>query len=105
MTTWKNDRMTARPTDPGSSPGWRRPDHVVSREIDGEIVLLDLERGEYHHLEEVAVAVWQGLGEGLGEPALVDRIVERWDVDRETACRDLLAFLSELESAGLIESG
>jgi hypothetical protein len=46
--------------------------------------------------------LWKRLGEGATEADLVDTLCERYDVSRETAEADVIAFVEELSSRGLL---
>ena len=54
-------------------------------------------------LQPVAAVIWQGLTEELDKEALLCRILENFEVDRETAAQDLDSFLFRLEANGFIE--
>jgi hypothetical protein len=73
------------------------------REIDGEIVALDIEASKYLGGNRTAAALWPSLAAGATRDELLDTLLGRFDVDAETASRDLDAFLRSLEERGLIE--
>lgn len=78
------------------------PGHVFARDFDGELVVLDLDGGEYFGLDAVGALVWRGLSEGLTLGAVADRVVERYEVDAARALADVSALADELASKGLI---
>ena len=55
---------------------------VLAQELDGETVLLDLSGERFFGLDEVSTRIWQLLGEGADEAAIVDRLLEEYDVGR-----------------------
>ena len=71
-------------------------------EIDGELMALDSQRGEILGLDPVGTAIWSLLAQPMTVAELLDRLVERFDVDLDTARRDVLPFLADLVEAGLI---
>jgi hypothetical protein len=75
---------------------------VLSRVLDGEAVLLDLGGGQYYGLDPVGTEVWRGLEAGATPSELVRRVVAAYDVDPDTARRDIEALLSELLARKLI---
>lgn len=76
--------------------------NVMMRDLEGESVLLDLDSQHYYGLGEVGTRMWQLL-EKHGEPrAVVDDLLEEFDVERPRLERDLETFLAELEAAGLV---
>jgi Coenzyme PQQ synthesis protein D (PqqD) len=78
-------------------------DSVVFRELDGEAVLLNLDTGTYFGLDEVGTRIWLLIEQhGLLEP-VCDAIVGEFEVDRETAERDVLNLADALERNGLVQ--
>jgi hypothetical protein len=75
---------------------------VVFREIDGEAVLLDIERGTYFGLDPVGTRVWQTLVEhGCARP-IVASLLDEFDVAPDTLESDITRLLSELTTNDLI---
>lgn len=69
---------------------------VVSRVLDGEAVLLDLTSGSYFGLNEVGTLVWEELRQHGDVPKAVEKVLAEFDVDRETAERDVADLVQEL---------
>ncbi|MGH2739448.1 MAG: PqqD family peptide modification chaperone [Actinomycetota bacterium] len=77
---------------------------VAVREVADELVLLDLEDGEFFVARGVGPRVWELLAAGRSTEEIVDEIVERYDdVDRDQAQRDVDGFIASAEERGLIE--
>jgi hypothetical protein len=86
---------------------------VVWRDIDGEVVVLNVATGQYFGLDSVGSAIWMMLGPSTsGEPgpgvslgSLRDRVVAEFEVDGETAARDIVDLMTNLASQQLIATG
>ena len=76
---------------------------VLSRELDGETVLLDLGGGRYYALNEVGSAVWAQLEQGATVGNLVTALLSEFDVEEATLRADLDALLQDLLERGLVE--
>ena len=77
---------------------------VIFKEIDGEAVLLDLERGTYFGLDAVGTRVWQTLVEhGCARPAIAP-LLEEFDVTVDALESDVVTLLGELRANDLIRS-
>ena len=78
------------------------PPHVMSRLVDDETVLLDLQSGMYFGLDGVGQHIWEGIGEGktLGDIAAV--IAGEYEVDEAQALTDAIEFASDLVERGLL---
>lgn len=84
---------------------FRRSERIVTRRIAGECVLVPLAaRGvdvdAMYSLNPTAAFVWDRLDGGASGTQIVGELVERFEVDPETATRDYVALLSELEALG-----
>ena len=96
--------MSARPT---LADVFARSDDVVGRRVAGEYVLVPLfGRGiaadAIYTLNRVAAAVWEALDGRRDGEAVVGLLVQRFDVDRETAVHDALELLETLEGIGAV---
>lgn len=79
----------------------RSPDvHAV--EMDGELVMMGLEQGEYFGLRDTAASLWNH----LAEPATVERLCElvaaEYEVDAAVCRPDVVAFLQDLLERDLV---
>lgn len=78
-------------------------ENQVASDLAGEVVLLSLETGMYYGLDEVGARVW----ELIQQPATVENVCQtilaEYEVEREQCQSDVLALLSQLSEAGLIE--
>jgi hypothetical protein len=84
----------------------RQPD-IVPRVIAGETILVPV-RGELARLQQIFVLnpvgehIWHQLDGERGSNAILHSVVEVFEIKEDDARSDLLAFLAELEDAGLI---
>ena len=78
------------------------PPQVMSRLVDDETVLLDLESGMYFGLDGVGKRIWESISDGnsLSETAAI--IAAEFEVDKERAQADLITFVSDLLERGLL---
>jgi hypothetical protein len=79
-----------------------RDEAVDWRHVEDEIVVLDRASSKYLAVTGSGVTVWPLLVEGSDRGALVAAIRERFDVDADTAARDLDDFLATLRENGLL---
>lgn len=54
-------------------------------------------------LNETGSLLWEKLTEGTDEEGLVNAILDEYDIDKETASKDVSAFLAKITNEGLIE--
>jgi len=72
------------------------------REVEGELVALDLRESRYLSVNETGKQLWGALAEGATRDELVDRLAEASGIERSRAEADTDAFVSDLESRGLV---
>lgn len=79
------------------------PSSVVGEELDGEMVLLNLETGIYFGLNPVGTQLWRELG-GHGDlQTAVLNICQRYStVSEQTIREDIRSLVAELTSKGLL---
>ena len=78
-------------------------DDIVASDIDNEKVMMSVEKGQYFGLEPVGSRIWEMIEQPSRVSAIIDRLLEQYSVDRATCEQDVLAFLSELDEAGIIQ--
>ena len=91
-------------TDESPAIRYRAAPDVVSREVGGEAILLDLESGLYFGLNEVGGVSWQQLDSGtrsLGE--LCDAVSAEFDADQPRIEADVTALMAEMVAQNLVE--
>lgn len=76
---------------------------VFAQEVDGEMVLLDMESENYFGLDEVGTAIWQAMQEKETLKEVFEVLLEQYEVEEEMLEEDLKAFVKKLQESGLIE--
>ncbi|WP_456428747.1 PqqD family protein [Nitratifractor sp.] len=76
-------------------------DKLFVQEVDGELVLLDMQSENYFGLDATASDIWRILQEGKTLDETVNALLEIYDVDAETLRKDLSNFVSQLQEQGL----
>jgi len=78
------------------------PAEVISTQVEGEAVLLNLLTGQYYSLDEVGTRIWVLLAQhGQVEP-VVQALMEEYDVAEDELRRDLLELADKLAAQGLL---
>lgn len=87
----------------------KRFGEFVKREISGEILLIPTGRTAESFngiitLSEVGNFIWEHLEEVGSFDALLNLILEEYDIDKDTLAKDTSDFLNQLFMAGMIRS-
>lgn len=85
----------------GTATLCRNPD-LVAADIDGDVVMLDVERGEYFGIGGIGPRIWELLDQPTTMAGIVDTICAEYDVDAGTCRADVERFLGELRQADLV---
>ena len=76
---------------------------VFAQEVDGEMVLLDMESENYFGLDEVGTAIWQAMQEKKTLKEVFDVLLDQYEVEEEMLEHDLSDFVGKLVESGLVE--
>ena len=75
---------------------------VISQEVSGETVLLDLKSENYFGLDAVGTRIWQLIRDSGDFQVILDTVLEEFDADETRIRSDLEAMLAEIADLGLI---
>lgn len=81
----------------------RRPD-LRAVEMDGELVMMGQEQGEYYSLRDVAAALWGHLEQPRTLDQLAELVAAEYAVTVAQCRADIEAFLAELLGKDLIRT-
>jgi Coenzyme PQQ synthesis protein D (PqqD) len=76
---------------------------VVSCELGGETVILDMASGRYFALDPVGTTIWEWIQQPCTFAALCERLVGEYDVDHAACRQDVSRLLDQLVENGLIQ--
>lgn len=86
------------------STRWIADSNAVGCEIEGEMVLLDLQTGTYFGLNRVGAEIWNQLREGKTAGEIQTYLLSQYSVAPERCEAEVLALLTELRDRGLVKS-
>jgi len=78
-------------------------DTVFAQEVDGEMVLLDMNSENYFGLDEVGTAIWQAIQDKENLKEVFEVLLEQYEVEEDVLKKDLVTFVEKLEESGLIK--
>jgi hypothetical protein len=80
-----------------------RSSEVVASDIDGEVVMMSIEKGKYYGMDLIASRIWELLGKQIKVADLIGMLTQEYKVSREDCERDVMPFLNDLLKEKLIE--
>lgn len=78
-------------------------DSQVSTRLGDEVAILELDQGVYFGLNPTGARIWELLARPVAVKDIHARIVSEYEIDEETARRDVLDVLERLRAASLIK--
>ena len=78
-------------------------DTVFAQEVDGEMVLLDMNSENYFGLDEVGTSIWQAMQEKENLKEVFEVLLEQYEVEEDVLKKDLVAFVEKLKESGLVK--
>jgi hypothetical protein len=79
------------------------PPEVLSREVSGETVLLNLDSGVYFGLDEIGTDIWRLLRGGASLAETAAELLATYDVERRVLEDDLVRLVDQLARSGLVK--
>jgi hypothetical protein len=80
----------------------RDPD-LVCAEMDGDLVMMSIENGEYYGIGGVGTRIWELLDQPTTIQQLVETIKSEFDIEEDRCRDDVLSFSEKLFELGLIK--
>ena len=78
-------------------------DTVFAQEVDGEMVLLDMESENYFGLDEVGTSIWQAMKDDADLDTVFAALLAQYEVHEDVLKSDLLNFVDRLQASGLVK--
>lgn len=89
------------------TPAWDDVVCAASRQVSSpvcdEVAILGLDQGVYYGLNPTGARIWELVRTPIKVSEIHRVIVEEYDIDEETARKDLLEVLTQLREAALVE--
>lgn len=75
----------------------------LMKELDGEAILLNLNNNQYYRLDENSLRMYQAILSSDNLGIACTTLKGEYDVPVEQLWQDLVRFVNELESAGIVQ--
>ena len=77
-------------------------EEVFWQDVVGDIVILDMEQGQYFGAEDTGARIWKLIEQPITVAHLCDQLLALYEIDRKTCETEVLAYLEQLLAAKLI---
>ena len=75
---------------------------IDDTDLDGEKVMMNLDKGEYFMMNEVGSRIWEIISEPINVKDIINTLRNEYEVDEETCKDTVIEFLGRLDNADLI---
>lgn len=75
---------------------------IMTADMNGATVMLDIETGKYFNLGEVGGRIWELLEAPMSMETLVEKLMQEYDVTKEQCMKDVEPFLAKMLERGLV---
>jgi hypothetical protein len=79
------------------------PEAVITRELDGETILLNLDTGIYFGLDKVGTDVWRAILAAATLEEALGKVQSEYDVEPGVLRTDFVRLVDELLAKGLLQ--
>ncbi|MES1971437.1 MAG: PqqD family protein [Pseudomonadota bacterium] len=79
-----------------------RDETTLVSALDDELIIIDIAKGKYLAIDRIGAAIWEAIAQPVAVETLVDGLADRYAAPREQIGSDVLAFLDNLASRGLV---
>lgn len=70
--------------------------------IDGEVIMLNLQSGEYINFNPVGTRIWELLENPLSFKDLIDALLKEYDIDQDSCFAATKEFIHRMSEKGLL---
>ena len=84
-----------------SNTVYYRKEGLITADMDGETVMMDIETGKYYNLGRTGGDIWKILENHHTVDRIVDEMMEIYDVERSVCEEQTKNFLAQLINSGL----
>ena len=89
-------------TDLAMSTTVSRDEQILATDLGEEVVMMNLDSGEYYNLKGVAFRIWEIIENPTTLGDIVDTLRGEYQVDQKTCEKEVNAFARDLHEAGVL---
>jgi len=75
---------------------------IDTTDLNGDLVMMDLEEGRYFSLNSVGSRIWQLIEKPIEVNKVIDSLLEEYDTNRNECEENVLEFLEKLNDSKII---
>lgn len=76
---------------------------VVHETIEGEVVIVNLDKGDYYSLVQAGADIWSGVVNGISKGEILEEMIQRYAGEQATIENSVNNFIEQLQREELIK--
>jgi hypothetical protein len=80
-----------------------RNDNSLASKLDGEVIMLDPDKGTYYNLNRVGSFIWDFLEKPASLDDICRKVRARFEVSEEVCRTDIIQYIKQMNDYGLIK--
>lgn len=80
----------------------KQRDDLEGTDLNGELVMMNMEKGKYYSLNEVAKEIWEKVKEPISVLDLIKKLMEEYDIENTECTETVMKFLGRMKDEELI---
>jgi hypothetical protein len=81
----------------------RNESNFLANPVGEEIIILNMETGDYLGLNKVGAFIWDQLQGPVTVQKIIDNLMTEFDIDSETCSIETLSYLKKINQLGLLK--
>ena len=75
---------------------------LLASELDGELVMMDVESGKYYGLNGMGSVIWNMIDDPKSVSEICLQLEKEYDVEKETCEQEVMAFLNSMDKEKML---
>lgn len=75
---------------------------IITREIQGETVLLNQENGDYFSLNGIGTEVYSCICEGMEIEEIINSLLNKYDTEYDTLKNDIVSLVNKMQKKNIL---
>lgn len=84
---------------------YQRNSETISGRLHDELVMMDIQKGKYFSLNQVATQIWDLLEKPTSLDEICNTLMAEYDIKAEQCISNVQSYLNEMQKLGLVISG
>ena len=83
-----------------------KPETIISADLDGGIVMMSIEKGQYYKLNTIGSTIWKLIEKPIAVTDICDQLMAEFEVSKQQCQEEVLNYLTkllELDNVKIVE--